>query len=377
MKPKLEIQDVFRRCAADYLERFKPSYDQHKALRAIMNCRSAELGAHLQICDECGYEKPSYNSCCNRSCAKCQAFAKEEWIARQCENLLNCDYFHVVFTLPSELNAVVYQNQRVVYNLLFQAASQTLLELCADEKFLGAKPAITAVLHTWGQNLHFHPHLHCVVSGGGLTEIGAWRNSGKSFFLPVKVLSAKFKGKFLAMLGQAKLKFFGNATYLEDPISFGELLFGLRQKDWVVYCKPPFGSAHHVVNYLGRYTHRIAISNNRLLNCDDGKVSFKYRDYAAANAEKVMTLSAVEFIRRFLMHVLPKGFRKIRSCGLLAPHGKKDRIVRCKRLTNTLFSFLHETFEARCARVFGKDWNLCPCCKEGRLARAGPKTVIA
>jgi hypothetical protein len=219
--------------------------------------------------------------------------------------------------------------------------------------------------------------LHCIVSGGGLTPLGTWRSSRKKFFLPVKVLSKKFKGKFMASLRRENLKFFGKALPLEDPMRFGAFVNDLRKKDWVVYCKAPFGAARHVVNYLGRYTHRVAISNNRLLNCDDGKVSFKYRDYADANKEKVMTLFAVEFIRRFLMHVLPKGFRKIRSYGLLAPHGKKARIARCKRLTNTLFSFLRKTLEERCARVFGKGWNLCPCCKEGRLARAGPKAAIA
>jgi hypothetical protein len=369
---KIEVQDIFQQYGADFFSRYKPSQEQLKVFRAILQCRTAELGCHSDVCDVCGFEKISYNSCRNRHCPKCGTFEKEEWLDRQSESLLDCGYFHVVFTLPSELNSIVYQNQRIIYGLLFKAASETLLELCADKKYLGAKIGLTAVLHTWGQNLSYHPHLHCVVTGGGLTEINKWRYSCKKFLIPLRVLSKKFRSKFMALLRKTELQFFGRTAYLADPTNWFEFVKKLYKINWITYCKPPFGNAQKVLDYLGRYTHRVAISNNRIISCSDGKVAFKYRDCADGSKQKIMTLAATEFIRRFLIHVLPSGFRKIRHFGLLAPCGKFRRIRLCRRLTHTNFVPRHETAEQRLERIFGADFNLCPCCKIGHLTRASP-----
>lgn len=274
---------------------------QWKAARSIIRCRTAALGAHVDVCDYCGYRRISYNSCRNRHCPKCQTFAKEQWIAKQRENLLDIHYFHVVFTVSAQLNPSFLHGQRTMYDLLFKAASETVLELCADRKFLGATRGITAVLHTWGQYLQFHPHIHMIVTGGGLAKDGKWHKSKKKFFLPVRVLTSKFWGKFMALFRQ---KF---------PDTDQGLLNICYRKNWVVYCKPPFGSAEKVVSYLGRYTHRVAISNNRILSLKDGRVTFLWRDYAHGNRIKPMTIPATEFIWRFLLHILPGGFRKIRQ----------------------------------------------------------------
>jgi len=354
-----ELQDILRQHIGAYQEKYKLTSEQAKVVFAILNCRTLALGAHIDRCDECGFEKHSYNSCRNRHCPKCQTLSKEDWIERQQKNLLDRPYFHVVFTVPAELRPVFFQNQRLMYGLLFRAVSETLLELCSDEKYLGARPGITAILHTWGQNLSYHPHLHCVVTGGGLAEIDSWKDSRKKFFIPVKVLAKKFRGKLLSFLGKEGIRFDKN----------------LYKKDWVVYCKPPFGGASKVVEYLGRYTHRVAISNNRILKLEDGNVTFRWRDYADDNRPKLMTLSAVEFIRRFLMHVLPSGFRKIRHFGIFASRDKGKRLALCKRLTATRFVVKHESAEQRLERIFGLDFNLCPCCGLGHLSRASPRAA--
>lgn len=264
-----------------------------------------------------------YNSCRNRHCPKCQAFAKEEWVDKQRGSLLNTHYFHVVFTVPSELNPIFLYRPRELYSLLFQASSETVLELCADKKYLGAKPGMTGVLHTWGQNLLFHPHVHMIVTGGGLTADNKWRESNKKFFLPIRVLSSKFRGKFLALLKE-KL-----------PDTDKTVLDACYTRKWVVYCKPPFASADKVISYLGRYTHRVAISNSRIMDMRDGKVTYRWRDYADGNKMKIMTVTAEEFIRRFLLHILPAGFRKIRHDGIFAFRNKSARMALCRRLTHT------------------------------------------
>ena len=368
----IELQDIFQRYGNQYRADHTLSLEQLKAFFAISNCRTAALGGHTETCDECGAERISYNSCRNRHCPKCGTLAKEEWLDRQSENLLNCGYFHVVLTVPSELYPVFYQNQRVAYNLLFKATSETLLELCANKKYLGAKPGITAVLHTWGQNLSYHPHLHCVVTGGGLTPCNQWNDSNNNFFIPVKVLAKKFRGKLLSFLRKAELNFYGKSLNLNNPSDFNALVNKLYLTNWIVYCKKPFGNAQKVLDYLGRYTHRVAISNNRIINCYDGMVTFSYRDYSDDNKQKVMTLSADEFIRRFLMHVLPPGFRKIRHFGLFASRDKGKRVKLCKKLTNTKFIARHETPQQRLERIFGKDYNLCPHCKRGHFQRGSP-----
>jgi len=358
----IEVQDILNQFGGAFLESQKLSPVQAKAFRAIRACRTSALGAHVDTCDECGFEKISYNSCRNRHCTKCQTFTKEQWIEKQNQYLLNTGYFHVVFTLPEELNSIVLRNQEIVYGLLFKSVSETLLELCADHKYLGATPGITTVLHTWGQNLMFHPHIHCIVTGGGLTKDGNWRGSRKKFFIPAKVLSRKFRGKFLFYLKQAGLSF-NSALYRDE---------------WVVYCKPPFKNASKVIEYLGRYTHRVAISNNRILDLNDGKVTFSWRDYRDNSRKKTMTVTAVEFIRRFMLHILPSGFRKIRHYGILASRDKSKRISLCKKLTRAAFPTAHPTTTLeRLRKMLGEDFDLCPCCGIGHLSRASPNGATA
>ena len=356
----VELQDIFAAHMTSYVDNHCLSPVQWKAARSIIDCRTAALGAHIDTCDNCGHTRISYNSCRNRHCPKCQTIAKEKWVEKQRQHLLDIPYFHVVFTVPAELNSVFLCHHSTLYTLLFQAASETVLELCADRKYLGATPGITAVLHTWGQNLQFHPHIHMIVTGGGLTKDGKWRNSKKHFFLPVRVLSAKFRGKFLAFLK------------VQLPALAPSLLNSCYRQKWVVYCKPPFDSAGKVISYLGRYTHRVAISNDRILSLKDGKVTFRWRDYAHGNQVKLMTLEVDEFIRRFLLHILPSGFRKIRHYGLFASRDKGNRLALCRRLTNTPLPTPISSVAVLLETIFGKDFNLCPCCKAGHFAREPP-----
>ena len=254
-----ELQDVFSQHGKTYQLNHRLLANHLKVMRAIGICRTSALGGHIDECDECGFIRISYNSCRNRHCPKCQTLNKERWIEARKDNLLNVGYFHIVFTIPDTLNPVAYQNQRVIYDILFKAAAETLSELCADKKYLGAQIGFTEILHTWGQNLLHHPHIHCIVPGGGLNSCGRWVNSKKKFFIPVKVLSRKFRGKFLYYLKQAKLEFYGSISYLQDKGMFNDFISSLYQKEWIVYCKPPFKNAGYVVEYLGRYTHRVAI----------------------------------------------------------------------------------------------------------------------
>ena len=306
----IEVQDVFNDYGAQYCRNHKLTSQQFKAMHDIQRCRTESLGGHIDACPSCGHAQISYNSCRNRHCPKCQTFAKERWIENQKYDLLNVGYFHVVFSIPAELNPIIYQNQRALHSLLFRAVAETLQELASDKKYLGATIGFTSVLHTWGQNLMHHPHIHCIVPAGGLTKLGKWQDSRKKFFLPVKVLSRKFRGKYLYLLKQETLEFLGQSAYLADPIRFQSLLDTCYHKEWVVYCKPPFRDAACVVEYLGRYTHRVAISNNRILGMENGQVKFKWRDYKDGNRWKVLTVSATEFIRRFLVHVLPNLYRQ-------------------------------------------------------------------
>ena len=368
----IELQDILKEHIKDYIRGVYLTEAQIKAINAISSCRTARLGAHKDLCSECGFEKISYNSCRNRHCPKCQALAKEDWIDRQKQNLIDCKYFHVVFTIPAGLGSIFLQNQKLMYTLFFKAVSETLLELCADKKYLDAKPGITAILHTWGQTLNYHPHIHCIVTGGGLTKAGAWKAGRKKFFIPVKVLSKKFRGKLLYLLRQEKLLFHGKLEPLNETAHYSEFLKKLYEAEWVVYCKPPFGDPQKVIDYLGRYTHRVAISNNRLLSLQDGFISFSYRDYSDGNKQKTMKLQVDEFIRRFLTHVLPLCFRKIRHYGLFAPKDKGYRIALCRLLTRTLIDFVRETTHERLVRILGYGFNLCPLCKVGYMSRASP-----
>ncbi len=336
---RLELADVFRTHQRDFLDRWNSvlSSDQRRALRNLRDCRTAALGGHLQQCDRCGHRVILYNSCRNRHCPKCQASARTKWLAQRQAELLPVPYFHVVFTLPQELAHLAVQNPKQIYNLLFRAASESLLTIAADPQHLGASIGFLAVLHTWGQNLHLHPHLHCVVPGGGISPDGSrWITCRKNFFLPVRVLSRLFRNKFLKALRSAfrrgELRFAGDLRYLAAPPAFQSLCHKLAPREWVVYAKPPFGGPERVLKYLARYTHRVAISNHRLRSIENGNVSFTWKDYAHGNQTKDMTLDAVEFIRRFLLHVLPSGFVRIRQFGLLANRVRKQKLDQCRAL---------------------------------------------
>lgn len=374
----VELQDVFVQHGETYRQKNKLPSNKFKAMRDIENCRTSVLGAHIDECDECGYTRISYNSCRNRHCPKCQTLNKERWIEARKEDLLNVGYFHIVFTIPDTLNSIAYQNQKVVYNILFKAVAETLSELSEDKKYLGAQIGFTEILHTWGQNLMHHPHIHCIVPGGGLNSCGKWVNSRKKFFIPVKVLSRKFRGKFLYYLKKAKLEFYSSISHLKDDFRFNGFMSSLYQKEWIVYCKPPFKNADSVVEYLGRYTHRVAISNNRILKLENGIVTFKWRDYRDDNKQKIMNLSAEEFIRRFLIHVLPSRFTKIRYYGLLSPRNKIKKLKLCKRLTNTKLRDVPKdklsTLDLL-KKITGKDLSICPCCGVGHLSRASPENA--
>ena len=331
-RPSFEVADVLRCHLDQYRLQRKVSAQQYRVAQAIIHCRTAALGGHVDACSDCGHWAISYNSCRNRHCPKCQWSAQQRWVRRRMEELLPVRYFHVVFTLPADLNALVAANEAVLYSLLFRTAWATLHQLARQARWLGAQPGMVAVLHTWGQNLSLHPHLHCIVPGGGLADDGAtWVAARDGFFLPVRVLSRLFRGKFLGHLRelhrQGCLQFHGQAEPLEDPLKFRQLTAALYQTEWVVYAKRPFGGPQQVINYLGRYTHRIAISNRRILAVEDDKVTFAYKDYRQNGAKKVMTLHATEFIRRFLQHCLPPGFQKIRYYGILATRNKKTKLA--------------------------------------------------
>lgn len=373
-RPPLEVADVFQEYGAGYRQKYSVSGEQARAMRAIELCRTAQLGGHVDSCDQCGHQTISYNSCRNRHCPKCQSLAREKWLQERQSELLPVDYFHVVFTVPEEIAALALQNRRCVYNILFRAVSQTLLTIAADEKHLGARIGFLAVLHTWGQNLLHHPHLHCVVPAGGLSSDGSrWIDcKHKSFFLSVAVLSKLFRGKFLAHLKQAfkqgRLKFHGKLEHLNDPTAFARYLKPCYQTNWVVYCKPPFGGPEHVLNYLGRYTHRIAISNRRLIALSDGKVSFSWKDYKHGNRHAVMTLDADEFIRRFLLHVLPNRFVRIRHYGLLANAKRSANLNLCRQLLSAKpSSSIQQDWKERYQTLTGKPVDLCPTCGKGRM----------
>lgn len=368
---RLEVADILRAHGDAYRQRHPVSPEQAQAMRNIVNCRTAALGGHVDACAGCGYRRISYNSCRDRHCPKCQATKRAAWLETRLERLLPVEYFHVVFTLPEQLQPLALKNQRALYNLLFGAASQTLMTLAADPKRLGAQLGVTAVLHTWGQSLRFHPHLHCVVTGGGLSPDGqCWIPARQGYLLPVKVLARLFRGKFLAGVRQAyergELKLTGSLAALTQPQAFENLLTTLYKRDWIVYAKPPFGGAEQVYRYLGRYTHRVAISNARLLSHQDGRVQFRYKDYADASRQKVMSLTAEEFIRRFLLHIVPKGFVRIRHYGLLASRNVATRLAQCQRMLATETSPAtgppEKTWVERILEWFGLDVIHCPRC---------------
>lgn len=375
----LEVADIFRQYGPIYRESHRLSRNHWRVMRAIEVCRTAVLGGHKDKCDNCGHLEISYNSCRNRHCPKCQTLRKERWIEARREDLLSIPYFHVVFTIPAELNPLVAMNRKVMYDLLFRSVSETLMELAHNQKHLGARIGAIGLLHTWGQNLMDHPHIHCMVTGGGLSpDGGRWVSCRKGFFIPVRVMSALFRGKFLDRLKKCftsdDLVFPGSIRHLKEPGTFESFRRHLYHKKWVVYCKPPFDGAKGVLQYLGRYTHRIAISNNRILAIRDGHVSFLWRDYADGNRQKTMTLKADEFIRRFLLHVLPSRYVRIRHFGLLANRNRKDDIAACRKILGGGQPILkenvrQETWQEQLLRICGMDVTTCPVCQKGRMFR--------
>jgi len=367
----LEVADVFRR----HGDAYRRTRDGHlgrverRVMRAIELCRTAELGGHTEACPDCGLIRCAYNSCRNRHCPKCQGQARAEWLAARQAELLPAPYFHVVFTLPAPVAEIAFQNKSVVYAILFRTAAETLRRIAADPKHLGAEIGLVAVLHTWGQNLHHHPHVHCVVPGGGLSPDGArWIGCRPGFFLPVRVLSQLFRRLFLKALRAAfeagELGFFGKLADLARSAAFSDRLRALRRVEWVVYAKRPFGGPAQVLAYLGRYTHRVAIANSRIVEMTDTDVAFRWKDYRHGGKTKVMTLAAQEFIRRFLLHTLPDGFHRIRHFGFLANGHRAAKLALCRKLLDASVSISapEPTNTSADSTAEPPAWSRCPCC---------------
>ena len=372
--PRIELADIVRAHGAAYQRAHPLCRAQRRALRAIAACRTAALGGHRAVCAACGAERITYNSCRNRHCPKCQRLATERWLAARRREVLPIPYFHVVFTLPHALNPLAQSHPRLIYRLLFQAAASTLLRFGRDPRHLGGELGITAVLHTWGQALTQHLHVHCVVTGGALAADGSrWLAARPGFLFPVRALAQVFRGRFLARLQQAfdrgDLHLTGGLAPLGEPAAFATWLTELRQHAWVVYCKPPFAGPEHVLAYLGRYTHRVALSNDRLLALREGRVCFRWRDYADGDRVKVMDLAADEFLRRFLLHVVPDGFVRIRHFGLLANRRRAAALAQCRALLAQPAppAGPPESARALMLRLTGIDIERCPSCQQGVL----------
>jgi hypothetical protein len=371
MRAALEVADIFRRHGDAFRaeQGNRLSHGQRRVMAAIEMCRTAALGGHVERCEDCGETRVAYNSCRNRHCPKCQGLARAQWIADRQAELLPVPYFHVVFTVPAPVAVIALQNKAVVYDILFKAAAETVRIIAADPKHLGAETGMIAILHTWGQNLFHHPHVHGIVPGGGLAPDGSWRACRPGFFLPVRVLSRLYRRLFLQRLQAAfdagTLNFFGDIAALAEPAAFAAHLQPLRQVEWVVYAKRPFGGPQQVLDYLGRYTHRVAIANSRLVDCENGRVRFRWKDYRANDKSKVMTLDAAEFIRRFLLHVLPDGFRRIRHFGFLANAHRSSKLARVRAALNVPAPTTRAApvdYRERYALLTGRSLDICPCC---------------
>jgi predicted Zn-ribbon and HTH transcriptional regulator len=377
----VELADIFRAHGESYRRNHPLPVSHLKVMQAVERCRSAALGGHLQQCDSCGFERPAYNSCRNRHCPKCQSLAKVKWLDKQKSELLPVGYFHLVFTLPHELNRLILVNKKTLINILFHAVCDTLATFA--QRRLKGTLGITAVLHTWNQTLLDHFHLHCLVPAGALSfDQKRWISARQNFLFPVKALSVVFRAKFLDLLkksfDQNKLLFVGHIASLTDAEAFDGLLQGLRKKPWVVYAKKPFGSPDHVLDYLGRYTHRVALSNDRIVSTDNGEVTFAYRDRKNQDRRKLMKLDAQEFIRRFLLHVIPKGFMRVRHFGFLA-NNSKGRLSRCRQLMGLLpppHKPSQRSTDEMILALTGVDITRCPLCQKGTLVRLADLPVF-
>lgn len=359
-----ELADIFRKHGARFRNTHRLATPQYKAMRAIEACRTATYGGHILQCDKCGAIEQSYNSCRNRHCPKCQSLAKAKWLAARQKELLPTQYFHVVFTLPHEINLLAQYNHKLIYDLLFKSVWHAVSMLGGDPKHLGGEMGMISILHSWGQSLSQHIHLHCLIPGGALNQ--KWIPAKKGFLFPVKALSRLFRGYYVSKLREA----YENQQFSYDPAKFNQLQNQLMAKDWVVYSKCPFAGPKQVLDYLGRYTHKIAITNNRIISCDNGKVTFKWKDYAHGNKEKIMTIDAQEFIRRFLVHVLPTGFVRIRHFGFLANRCRSNKIEVIRQLLDAkepdTSTSKEETAELM-SELTGVDITLCPTCQCGKL----------
>ena len=333
---KPTVQDIFYHFFPAYIEQYSPSAIQMKTAHNIINCKTGAYGSNMSICEDCGKIHIHHNSCRNRCCPMCQAIPKEVWMDSRREDVLDAPYYHLVFTVPDILNPVILSNQKLLYDALYHAASATISELTADSKYLGAKVGYICILHTWGSEMNFHPHIHTILLGGGLTTENKWKDNGNDFFLPIRVISKVFRGKYLEELKllwkQEKLQFYGSSEKYHNHYVFHELLDTCYEMEWVPYCKKTFNGAQSVINYLGKYTHRIAISNYRIINMDEKTVTFSVKDYHNEGKWKKLTLSGIEFIRRFLMHVPPKRFVRIRHYGLLCSRTKNKKLTLCRNL---------------------------------------------
>ena len=372
------VGSVFRSYGSAYRSNHSLRLFHHKVMHAIERCRTAALGGHVEQCSACGYKRTFFNSCRNRHCPTCQTSARERWLYNRKQEVLPVVYYHIVFTLPCELNDLTLRNKRVCYDLLFRSASETLLDLCRDPRHMGGRPGIMAILHTWGQTMMDHPHLHCLVTGGGLSNDGKrWvaprkANQKRSFFIHINVISALFKHKFMVYLDEAykegKLCFCGKVEYLQKEAAFKAFKENLYAKDWVTFCRDVYRKPEQVIDYLDRYTHRVAISNYRIQSIDDETVTFSYKDYQDKNRKKQMTVSVEEFIRRFLLHVLPHGYYRIRYYGLFSNRNRKQNIEWCRRLLRVAkreekpFDLLDAIFE-----LTGLDMSRCPHCQKGEM----------
>ena len=372
----IRLADIFNAHFDEYLQKYgKQPAEHYRAANAIMNCRTERLGSHIYECENCHEPQTHFHSCRNRHCPRCQGYASMQWVQSRVNEMLPVSYFHAVFTIPSELNPFALRNKSEVYSILFRAVKDTLQQLALQDRWLGAKIGFIAVLHTWGQNLQDHPHLHCIIPAGGLrTKDNQWKHCKNNFFVHVDVMKQVYRGKFMEYFKQAlhkeEIKFHGVLQEYSDQSKLSTLIDRLYKKDWVVYIKPSFASPQAVLNYLGNYTHRVALSEKRILSFENGKVTFSYTDYSDNNQRKTMTVSAVEFIRRFLLHILPTGFMRIRHFGFFANKDRTEHVNLCRKLLGEYAIAAKETLVSWWEQILertGKNPLVCPVCDSGLL----------